>query len=45
MPLSLTTRSMAGLFNFDSGVLAWGDPALDVTPLVIKHVESPALGK
>jgi outer membrane protein len=30
------------LFNFDSGVLAWGDPALDVTPLIIKHVENPA---
>ena len=30
------------LFNFDSGVLAWGDPSLDVTPLILKHVENPA---
>ena len=30
------------LFNFDSGVLAWGDPALDVTLDILKHVESPA---
>jgi Skp family chaperone for outer membrane proteins len=29
------------LFNFDSGVLAWGDPSLDVTGLILKHVESP----
>lgn len=28
------------LFNFDSGVLAWGDPALDVTSEILKHVES-----
>ena len=30
------------LFNFDSGVLAWGDPSLDVTPMILKHEESPA---
>ena len=30
------------LFNFDSGVLAWGDPALDVTTQVIAAVERPA---
>lgn len=30
------------LFNFDSGVLAWGDPSLDVTAQILKHVESPA---
>jgi Skp family chaperone for outer membrane proteins len=29
------------LFNFDSGVLAWGDPSLDVTPEILKHVENP----
>lgn len=29
------------LFNFDSGVLAWGDPSLDVTAEILKHVESP----
>lgn len=29
------------LFNFDSGVLAWGDPSLDVTPQILKHVENP----
>lgn len=29
------------LFNFDSGVLAWGDPALDVTADILKHVENP----
>jgi Skp family chaperone for outer membrane proteins len=28
------------LFNFDSGVLAWGDPALDVTFEILKHVEN-----
>lgn len=33
------------LFNFDSGVLAWGDPSLDVTTLILKHVESPAPAK
>jgi Skp family chaperone for outer membrane proteins len=27
------------LFNFDSGVLAWGDPALDVTRQVIVHID------
>ena len=30
------------LFNFDSGVLAWGDPALDVTPQVIAQVGEEA---
>jgi Skp family chaperone for outer membrane proteins len=31
------------LFNFDSGVLPWGDPSLDVTGQILKHVEnSPA---
>jgi Skp family chaperone for outer membrane proteins len=29
------------LFNFDSGVLAWGDPSLDVTSEILKHVEAP----
>lgn len=33
------------LFNFDSGVLAWGDPALDVTSEILKHVESPPAPK
>ena len=33
------------LFNFDSGVLAWGDPALDVTSEILKHVETPAAAK
>ncbi len=33
------------LFNFDSGVLAWGDPVLDVTPEILKHVESPTAVK
>lgn len=33
------------LFNFDSGVLAWGDPALDVTFEILKHVENPAATK
>jgi Skp family chaperone for outer membrane proteins len=33
------------LFNFDSGVLSWGDPALDVTPEIVKHVENPAAAK
>jgi Skp family chaperone for outer membrane proteins len=33
------------LFNFDSGALAWGDPSLDVTGLILKHVESPAAVK
>ena len=33
------------LFNFDSGVLAWGDPSLDVTPLILKHVEHPPAAK
>ena len=28
------------LFNFDSGVLAWGDPSLDVSAQILKHVES-----
>jgi Skp family chaperone for outer membrane proteins len=30
------------LFNFDSGVLAWGDPALDVTDQVISQVGKDA---
>ena len=30
------------LFNFDSGVLAWGDPALDVTNQVITHIDQSA---
>jgi Skp family chaperone for outer membrane proteins len=30
------------LFNFDSGVLAWGDSSLDVTSQILKLVESPA---
>ena len=29
------------LFNFESGVLVWGDPSLDVTTQSLKHVESP----
>ena len=33
------------LFNFDSGVLAWGDPSLDVTSDILKHVESPPAAK
>jgi Skp family chaperone for outer membrane proteins len=33
------------LFNFDSGVLAWGDPSLDVTSEILKHVESPPAAK
>ena len=33
------------LFNFDSGVLAWGDPSLDVTPQILKHVENPPATK
>jgi Skp family chaperone for outer membrane proteins len=33
------------LFNFDSGVLAWGDPTLDVTSEILKHVESPPAAK
>ena len=33
------------LFNFDSGVLAWGEPSLDVTSEILKHVESPAAAK
>ena len=33
------------LFNFDSGVLAWGDPSLDVTSDILKHVESPPATK
>jgi Skp family chaperone for outer membrane proteins len=33
------------LFNFDSGVLAWGDPALDVTSQILKHVENPPATK
>ena len=33
------------LFNFDSGVLAWGDPALDVTADILKHVENPPATK
>lgn len=33
------------LFNFDSGVLAWGDPSLDVTGQILKYVESPAAPK
>jgi Skp family chaperone for outer membrane proteins len=27
------------LFNFDSGVLAWGDPSLDVTSQILKLIE------
>lgn len=30
------------LFNFDSGVLAWGDPALDVTGQIVSEVEKIA---
>ena len=33
------------LFNFDSGVLAWGDPSLDVTLEILKHVENPPATK
>jgi Skp family chaperone for outer membrane proteins len=33
------------LFNFDSGVLAWGDPSLDVTSEILKEVESPPAAK
>jgi Skp family chaperone for outer membrane proteins len=33
------------LFNFDSGVLAWGDPSLDVTSQILKHVENPPATK
>jgi Skp family chaperone for outer membrane proteins len=33
------------LFNFDSGVLAWGDPSLDVTSEILKHVEGPPADK
>jgi Skp family chaperone for outer membrane proteins len=33
------------LFNFDSGVLAWGDPSLDVTLEILKHVENPSATK
>ena len=28
------------LFNFDSGVLAWGDPSLDVTNQIVKIIET-----
>lgn len=33
------------LFNFDSGVLAWGDPSLDVTAQILKHIESPVAAR
>lgn len=33
------------LFNFDSGVLVWGDPALDVTSQVIIQVEQASAAK
>lgn len=33
------------LFNFDSGVLAWGDPSLDVTTQILRHVENPPASK
>ncbi|HJP61686.1 MAG TPA: OmpH family outer membrane protein [Gemmatimonadaceae bacterium] len=33
------------LFNFDSGVLTWGDPALDVTNQVIRHLEQSVVPK
>ena len=39
----ITDNGIQLLFNFDSGVLAWGDPSLDVTLEILKHVEnSPA---
>jgi Skp family chaperone for outer membrane proteins len=28
------------LFNFDSGVLAWGDPSLDVTNQIVKVIDA-----
>jgi Skp family chaperone for outer membrane proteins len=33
------------LFNFDSGILVWGDPGLDVTSEILKHVENPSAVK
>jgi Skp family chaperone for outer membrane proteins len=32
------------LFNFDSGVLAWGDPSLDVTNQILKVIEAQPAG-
>jgi Skp family chaperone for outer membrane proteins len=32
------------LFNFDSGVLAWGDPSLDVTNQILKWIEAEPAG-
>ena len=33
------------LFNFDSGVLAWGEPSLDMTNQIVKIIESEQLPK
>jgi Skp family chaperone for outer membrane proteins len=32
------------LFNFDSGVLVWGDPSLDVTNQILKLIEAEPSG-
>jgi Skp family chaperone for outer membrane proteins len=34
-------RGLLLVFNEDAGVVAWGDPALDITPDVIRRVNQP----
>ena len=34
-------RKLAFLFNEDAGLLAWADPALDITPDIARRVDQP----
>ena len=34
-------RKLLFLFNEDSGLLAWADPALDITPDIARRVDQP----
>jgi hypothetical protein len=33
--------TLAFLFNEDAGLLAWADPALDITPDIARRVDQP----
>jgi hypothetical protein len=32
------------ILNEDTGLISWGDPALDVTALVVEAIDKPASG-
>ncbi len=35
------SRGLLLVFNEDAGVVAWSDPALDITPEVVRRVDQP----